>query len=117
MALYKPNARKSYKKTRVPLGRIATGRSDPAMTAETADLAIFGSSPLSRLVAGLLRQVHGKSVVFVGTSHARYRLPREIDLSAGPITRPQSWALLAEIVPETTRLLSKIAGRHAWHHV
>lgn len=117
MALYKPNARKSHKKTRVLLGRIATGRPDPAMTAEAADLAIFGSSPLSRLLAGLLRQVHGKSVVFVGASHARYRLPREIDLSVGPITRPESWALLDEIVPETTRLLSKIAGRHAWHHV
>lgn len=117
MALYKPNARKSHKKTRVLPGLIATGRFQAAMSDRGADLAIFGSTPLARLLAGLMRQSHGRSVVFAGASPARYRLPREIDLSVGMMTRPQSWDLVVRTVPETTRLLSKIAGRHALQHV
>ncbi|MCW5721891.1 MAG: hypothetical protein KIS86_12185 [Devosia sp.] len=87
------------------------------MSDTPADFAVFGSTPLARLLAGLLHQVHGRSTLLVGDSHARYRLPREIDLSVGAMTRPQSWALLAASVPETTRLLGKIAGRHGWNHV
>lgn len=117
MALYNPNAGKSYQKTRVHSGLIATARSETAMSDAVNEFAIFGSSPLARLLAGLLRQSYGKSVVFAGASPARYRLPREIDLSVGMMTRPQSWELLARTLPETTRLLSRIAGRHAVQHV
>lgn len=117
MALYNPNAGKSYQKTRVLSGLIATARPKTAMSGAVNDLAIFGSSPLARLLAGLLRQSYGKSVVFAGASHARYRLPREIDLSVGLMTRPESWDLLARTLPETTRLIAKIAGRNAWQHV
>lgn len=87
------------------------------MSTSQADFAVFGSTPLARLVAGLLHQVHGRRTIFVGESHARYRLPRDIDLSIATMTRPRSWALLADLVPETTRLLGKVAGRNGWGHV
>lgn len=87
------------------------------MTETQADFAIVGSTPLARLVAGLLASVHGKSVVFVGESQSGYRLPRGVDLSLGPLTRPQTWALLKATTPETLRLLTRIGGRSAWSRV
>ena len=87
------------------------------MTETQADFAIVGSTPLARLVAGLLASVHGKSVVFVGESQSGYRLPRGVDLSLGPVTRPQTWALLKATVPETLRLLTRIGGRSAWSRI
>lgn len=81
------------------------------MSETPADFAVIGSTPLARLIAGLLASVHGKRVVWAGDSHAAFRLPRGIDLSAGPITRPESWALLAQAVPETVKLLSRAGGK------
>lgn len=80
------------------------------------DFAVFGSTPLARLLAGLLCQTHGRRTVLIGESHARYRLPRGIDLSLAAVTRPQSWAIFTTLVPETTRILGKIAGRQGWGH-
>lgn len=82
-----------------------------------ADFLIIGSTPLARLLAGLLASSHGRSVVFLGESQSAYRLPRGIDLSVAPITRPQSWAVLRTLVPETLKLVSGIAGRRAWSRV
>lgn len=82
-----------------------------------ADFIIIGSTPLARLLAGLLASVHGKSVVFLGESQSGYRLPRGLDLSITPMTRPQSWALLKTLVPETLKLVSRIGGRGAWSRV
>lgn len=76
-----------------------------------ADFAVLGSTPLARLIAGLLASVHGKRVVWVGDSHAAFRLPRGLDLSVAPLTRPESWALLAHAVPETVKLLSRAGGK------
>lgn len=87
------------------------------MSAENADFAVFGSTPLARLVAGLLASRHGKKVVVIGEVKARFRLPRVADLSLAAITRPQTWALLQANVPETTRLIGKIGGRGAHRHV
>jgi hypothetical protein len=81
------------------------------MSEGPADFAVFGSTPLARLVAGLLASAHGKRVVWVGDSHAAFRLPRGIDLSVGPMTRPESWALLAQSVPETVKLLARAGGK------
>ncbi len=81
------------------------------MSETPADFAVLGSTPLARLVAGLLAGVHGKRVVWVGDSHAAFRLPRGIDLSVGPMTRPESWALLAQTVPETVKLLARAGGK------
>lgn len=87
------------------------------MSEARADFAIIGSTPLARLVAGLLASAHGKSVVFMGESQSGYRLPRAIDLSVAPITRPESWALLKANLPEALKLLSRIGGRGAWSRI
>ncbi|MET3896715.1 hypothetical protein ABIB57_000639 [Devosia sp. UYZn731] len=81
------------------------------MSEAPADFAVVGSTPLARLVAGLLASVHGKRVIWIGDSHAAFRLPRGIDLSFGPMTRPESWALLSQTVPETVKLLAKAGGK------
>ncbi|SFV35820.1 hypothetical protein SAMN05216456_2245 [Devosia crocina] len=87
------------------------------MNSRVADFAVFGSTPLAQLLAGLLASRHGKSVVLVGEPSARYRLPRAADISLGPITRPETWALLKSTTPDTTRLIGRIGGRHAQNHV
>ena len=87
------------------------------MSEKQVDFAVFGSSPLARLLAGLLAGTHGRSVAFIGESHSGYRLPRDMDLSIAPMTRPQSWALVTALLPETLKLISRIAGRSAWSRV
>ncbi len=87
------------------------------MSEKQVDFAVFGSSPLARLLAGLLAGTHGRSVAFIGESHSGYRLPRDIDLSIAPMTRPQSWSMVTALLPETLKLLSRIAGRSAWSRV
>lgn len=87
------------------------------MSATEFDFAVFGSSPLPQLLASLLASQHGRRVVLIGESQAGYRLPRGIDLSVAPLTRPESWALLTGLLPETTRLLTRIGGRMAWGRV
>lgn len=77
------------------------------------DFAIFGASPLAGLIAGLLVDRHGKTVVQIAEPEARYRLPRSLDLSVGPLTRPQTWSLLKALVPETQKLLTRLGGRSA----
>lgn len=84
------------------------------MIGSRADFVIVGSTPLARLVAGLLASAHGKTVVFSGESQSSYRLPRGFDLSVGPLTRPESWALLKACMPESIRLISRIGGRRTW---
>ena len=87
------------------------------MSEAHVDFVIVGSTPVARLIAGLLASAHGKSVVFAGESQSGYRLPRGVDLSVAPITRPQTWALLKSSLPETLKLISRIAGRRAWSRV
>lgn len=81
------------------------------------DFAVLGATPLAHLLAGLLASTHGRRVLLVGESQAGYRLVRGIDLSAGAITRPESWALLTRTAPETMRLVARIGGRGALHRV
>ena len=87
------------------------------MSAVRFDFAVIGSTPLARLLAGLLAGAHGHSVVHVGESQSSYRLPRGMDLSVAPVTRPETWRLLGEGTAETLKLLGRIAGRGAWSHV
>ncbi len=87
------------------------------MSQSASDFAVIGNTPLARLLAGLLATAHDRKVVFVGESHSGYRLPRSVDLSVAPITRPETWALLAEGVAETGRLISRIGGRTAMSRV
>lgn len=83
------------------------------MAAESYDFAIFGSSPLATLVAGLLASAHKRSVCLVREDPSEFRLPRGLDLSVGPITRPETWSLLSRTVPETVKLVTGFAGRGA----
>lgn len=87
------------------------------MTVARPDFVVVGSTPAARLIAGLLASVHGKGVVFSGESQSGYRLPRGVDLSVAPLTRPQTWALLKAGLPETVKLISRIGGRRAWSRV
>ena len=81
------------------------------MSAISADFAVFGTSLTALLVAGLLSRQHRKTVLLVEGDGPLPGLARNIDISIGPITRPESWALLGEAVPETRRLLSRIVRR------
>jgi hypothetical protein len=83
------------------------------MSDSPADFAVFGSSPLARLLAGLLASTHNRKVLLIGESQSAFRLPRGIDLSVAPITRPETWAMLAEGIAETQRILSRIGARGA----
>ncbi|MDB5507307.1 MAG: hypothetical protein JWR75_1945 [Devosia sp.] len=87
------------------------------MTAESVDIAIFGSTPLARLLAGLLASTHGRKVCLVAEPFSAYRLQRGIDLSVGAITRPETWAVLAESAPETVRILGKLGARSGLERV
>lgn len=87
------------------------------MSGIVADFAVFGSTPLARLLAGLLADLHGRRVVQVGDSPSTHRLTRGIDISVAPITRPESWALLGPSIDETLKLVARLAGRNAWSHV
>ena len=123
--IYKPNAAKNHQNTRLWAGRIATGAhcrgcadgKHRGMSEARADFAIIGSTPTARLVAGLLASAHGKAVVFSGESQSGYRLPRAVDLSVAPITRPESWALLKANLPEALKLISRLGGRGAWSRI
>lgn len=83
------------------------------MADDSLDFAIFGTSPLAALAAGLLALVHGRTVCLVSESRSEFRLARRLDLSVGAHTRPETWALLAATVPETVRLITSFAGRQA----
>ena len=81
------------------------------------EFAIFGSTPLAGLIAGLLATEHHKRVCLVGEPSSAFRLPRGIDIAAMPATRPESWALLQQTTPEVVRLLGKIRGRPGMRHI
>lgn len=87
------------------------------MSETEVDFAVFGSSPLAGLIAGLLASRHKRQVVMVGDAQARYRLPRTLDLSVAPITRPETWAMLMATLPDSSKLITKIGGRHALRRV
>ncbi|HWV22468.1 MAG TPA: hypothetical protein VN036_15680 [Devosia sp.] len=87
------------------------------MSEAQLDFAVFGSSALAGLVAGLLASQHQRKVAMVGEAQARYRLPRTLDMSVAPITRPETWALLKASQPDMSRLIARIGGRHALRRV
>lgn len=81
------------------------------------DFAVLGSTPLALLVAGLLAGVHKKSVALVAETHSSFRLTRGFDLSVGPITRPETWALLQRTVPEVRKLIAGFGAKAAIERV
>jgi hypothetical protein len=87
------------------------------MIAAQFDFAIVGSTPLTRLVAGLLASAHGKTVLLWSKAQTLHRLPLGFDLSVAPLTRPESWALLQATLPESFKLIARLGGRAAWTRV
>ena len=87
------------------------------MAESSYEFAIFGSTPMAGLLAGLLANVHKKRVCLVGDPMSAYRLARGLDLSAMPATRPETWALLTRTRPETIKLIGKIAGRAGFRRI
>ncbi len=57
--------------------------------------------------------MHKKSVLFQGESQSGYRLPRGLELSVAPLTRPESWSLLCKLTRETHKLLNRVGARGA----
>lgn len=78
------------------------------MADEAFDFAIFGSTPMAGLVAGLLGSAHGRRVILVGDPWSPFRLPHRYDLAMAPVTRPETWALLAATSVETLKLLATL---------
>ena len=72
------------------------------------DFAVFGSTPLAGLLAGLLTAEHHKRVCLVGEPWSPFRLPRSYAVSVAPATRPETWALLNALSVETMRLLATL---------
>ena len=87
------------------------------MSASPYELAIFGSTPLAGVVAGLLAMRHRKRVALIAETPSPFRLPTGLDLSVMPMTRPESWALLKAATAETLKLLHQLGGRRATRHI
>ncbi len=77
------------------------------------DFAILGSTPLADLLAAALVKTHKSRVVLVREAPSSFRLPRGLDLSAVPATRPETWALLKPSARETVKLLARLGARGA----
>jgi hypothetical protein len=81
------------------------------MTDSSYEFAIFGSTPLAGLVAGLLATVHQKRVCLISEAASAFQSPRGLDLSVMPVTRPETWALLKDTTPEVVKLIGRMRGR------
>lgn len=78
------------------------------MADEAFDFAIFGSTPMAGLIAGLLGSEHGKRVCLIGDPWSPFPLPRRYDVTVAPATRPETWALLAATSVDTLKLLAAL---------
>jgi len=81
------------------------------MTDGSYEIAVFGSTPLAALLAGLLATQHHKRVCLIAETSSAFRVPRGIDLSVMPVTRPETWALLKDTTAETLRLIGQLRAR------
>lgn len=81
------------------------------------DFAIAGSTPLCGILAGLLAQEHGAKVCRIGSFIHPILPQRGFDISAGPLTRPETWQLLKSSVPETVKVLNTIGSGRVYERV
>lgn len=81
------------------------------------DFIIIGSTPSSALLAGVLASVHGFTVCWAGAFLHPLRPQRGFDISVAPLTRPETWQLLRESVPQTTKLLSAVSAQRIFERV
>lgn len=77
------------------------------MTVSPDRIAVIGSSPFAVFLSGLLATGQTRDVALVRDPDAEGRLPDGIDLGFAPHTRPDTLSLLARLVPEAQRLLSR----------
>jgi hypothetical protein len=96
-----------------PPSGLAAAELQRLMQGPAYELAIIGSTPLAGLLAGLLAGEHRKRVVLLAEASSAFRLAQGVDLAAGPITRPETWARLREGTRETLKLIGRIGGRSA----
>lgn len=81
------------------------------------DFAIAGSTPLCGVLAGLLAREHGAKVCRIGNFVHPLLPQRGFDISAGPLTRPETWRLLKSSVPETVKVLNGIGGGKVYERI
>jgi hypothetical protein len=74
------------------------------------DILVLGNSPLALLLAGLFADRYRRKVCLAAEPLASAALPRGLDLSVAPVTRPQSWAMATRGVVETRALLAEIGA-------
>ena len=72
-------------------------------------IAVVGASPFAAFLAGLLAADHSRAVVLLGPPADPYRLRPLPALSLAPLTRPETWSLLATHTRRTVRRLARIA--------
>lgn len=82
-------------------------------TGDRYDFAVFGSTPFALLLAGCLAGQHKRRVALIGERYSPLRLPQGLWLSAGPATRPETWAMLRRLEAETLSLLGKVGATSA----
>lgn len=81
------------------------------MTDQSRTVAVAGSSPFALLLAGLLAADHSHSVVLLTDPPNPYELGRSVLLSAAPVTRPETWALVRQNMPPVIKRIARIAPK------
>ena len=84
---------------------------------EHFDFAIAGSTPLSALLAGVLARKHDAKVCWIGSFRHTLRPQGGFDISAAPLTRPETWRLLQDVIPQTLKILGEIGDGRAFERV
>jgi len=84
---------------------------------EHFDFAIAGSTPLAALLAGVLAREHGAKICRIGDFRHALRPQGGFDISAGPLTRPETWRLLRSTIPQTLKILGEIGDGKVFERV
>lgn len=79
------------------------------MTEHSKTIAVVGTSPFAWLLAGLLAADHSRAIVLLSPPADPHRLRPLPALSLAPVTRPETWSLLATHTRQTVRRLSRLA--------
>lgn len=75
------------------------------------DFLVAGDAASAGLLALELSETHGARVAYVGRPVPPYAVPRDVSLSVGPYTRPETWKLLEAARQETLALIARAGGQ------
>ncbi|WDR06384.1 hypothetical protein PSQ90_02640 [Devosia rhodophyticola] len=81
------------------------------MSGLDVDIAIVGTSPLALLLAAILAGTHKQKIALIGQRPSPFALFDKLTLSVAPLTRPESWSMLAAGVPETEKLIGHLGAK------